>query len=203
MAPSTELNDEDKQPDRVFCDANVLWPVSLVDLTFRLAEIGYHELMWTEDLLTEVRRILVDYKGLPAENAVRFCTQIRATFPDGEIARSVYEERIGRQSGPDPDDHVHSAAAAEGRATVLLTANLGDFPISDVQPCMARHPDDYYCDVLDADPELIDLVLDAMSAHLTRRPVTVAGVIDSLERAGCPKFAARLRSRRRGEASND
>src|SRR5690242_10572329 len=101
-------------PERVFCDANVLWPVSLVDLTFRLAEVGYHEVLWTDDLLNEVARALVEYKGLSPENAETFCRQIRETFPDGEITRAVYEARIGTRSGDDPDDHVHAAAAAEG-----------------------------------------------------------------------------------------
>jgi hypothetical protein len=174
----------------------VLWPVSLVDLTFRLAEIGYHEVLWTEDLLREITRVLVDYKGLPAASADRFCQQIRATFPTGEIRREVYEDRVARQIGPDPDDHVHSAAASEGGATILLTSNTSDFPDQDVKPCVVSTPDDYYCAVLDDDPELVELTLEQMSSHLTRRSITTDDLIDSLERAGCPRFANRLRDRK-------
>jgi len=116
----------------------------LVDLTFRLAEIGYHQVLWTEDLLAELAHVLVDYKGLPPVNAKKFCAEIQATFPEGEISREIYEHRIALQVGPDPDDHVHSAAAAEGSATILLTANLADFPASDASPCVVRKPDEYY-----------------------------------------------------------
>jgi len=196
VAPSTDAPDHDRDRERVFCDTNVLWPVALVDLTFRLAEIGYHEMLWTEDLLAELTRVLVDYKGLPSANAERFCSQIRETFPDGEILRSRYEVRITQQVGPDANDHPHSAAAAAGGATVLLTANVADFPVTDVSPCVARKPDDYYCHVLDDDPELIELVLEEMQGHLTRRQVTIDDLIDALERAGCPTFAKRLRTRR-------
>lgn len=188
-------------PDRVFCDANVLWPVSLVDLTFRLAEVGYHDIVWTEDLLDELTHVLVDHKGLPAKNAERFCEQIRDTFPEGEIPRDAYEHRIAEQSGDDPDDHRHSAAAAEGGATILLTSNVAHFPAADVHPCIVRRPDDYYCDVLDDDPELVEITLEQMSSHLTRPPMTVDEIIGALDRAGCPQFAQRLRDRRHGPAS--
>jgi len=187
-----------ESPTRVFLDANILWPVSLVDLTFRLAEVGYHEIVWTEDLLRELARVLVDYKGLPIENAQRFCQQIRDTFPEGEIPRESYEKRIEHQLGPDKDDHAHSAAAAEGGATILLTANVLDFPDGDVTPCVVREPDDYYCAVLDDDQELVELTLQRMSAHLTRPPVSVDQLIDALQTAGCPRFAERLRVMRAG-----
>ena len=48
----------------------------------------------------ELTHVLVDYKGLPRVNAERFCQQIRETFPEGEIPRADYEERIGQQVGP-------------------------------------------------------------------------------------------------------
>lgn len=115
--------------ERVFPDTNVLYPISLADLTLRLGDIAIHEVLWTEDLLAEVERVLIEPKGLTPEQAAYFCSCIREAFPEGKIDRSEYEQLIAIQTGKDPDDHVHSAAAVGGDATVLITSNVRDFPL--------------------------------------------------------------------------
>lgn len=113
--------------ERVFPDSNVLYPISLADLTLRLGDIAVHEVLWTEDLLAEVERVLVEHKGLPPEQAAYFCSCIREAFPEGEIERAAYADLILSRTGKDPDDHVHSAAAVGGGATVLISANTRDY----------------------------------------------------------------------------
>ncbi len=49
--------------------------------------------------------------------------------------------RLAVEASGDADDSLHSAAAAEAEATILLTTNLKDFPIDDLQPCVALHPE--------------------------------------------------------------
>jgi hypothetical protein len=56
--------------ERVFVDTATLYPVSLADLVLRLAEFGMFDLVWSDHLLLEVERVLVEYKGLPVERAV-------------------------------------------------------------------------------------------------------------------------------------
>jgi len=97
--------------ERVFPDANVLYPISLADLTLRLGDISVHDVLWSEDLLEEVQRVLVDRKGLPQTNASYFCDCIRSAFPEGQIDRHTYAHLISTRTGPDPDDHPHAAAA--------------------------------------------------------------------------------------------
>ena len=53
----------------VFVDANVWYPVVLADLVLRSVEIGRFDLAWTDESLAEVERVLVERKGLTAQNA--------------------------------------------------------------------------------------------------------------------------------------
>lgn len=72
------------------------------------------EFLWSDHLLAEVERVLVDYKGLTGERAIYFCDCIRKAFPKGRVAPEQYLPLVASRSGPDPADHVHSAAAVAG-----------------------------------------------------------------------------------------
>jgi hypothetical protein len=63
--------------DRVFVDTATLYPISLADLVLRLADLGMFELLWSDHLLAEVERVLVQHMGLAAEQAAYFCECIR------------------------------------------------------------------------------------------------------------------------------
>lgn len=62
------------------------------------------------DLLDEIERVLVRERGLSTTKAATYVGHVASTFPDGEIARSIYHDLIDQLSGPDPDDLVHLAA---------------------------------------------------------------------------------------------
>jgi predicted nucleic acid-binding protein len=138
--------------DRVFPDTATLYPISVADLLLRTAELGIVELLRSEHLLSEVARVLTEYKGLPRTAAEYFCDCIRQTFPDGKIERSSYAHLLSTRSGPDPDDHEHSAAASATSATVLLTADRTGFPLRDTLPARRQHPDAYFVELLDRHP---------------------------------------------------
>lgn len=44
---------------RIFVDTNVLFPFSLMDLMLALTEDSIHEVMWTDRLLNEWERVIV------------------------------------------------------------------------------------------------------------------------------------------------
>jgi hypothetical protein len=87
---------------RVFADTNTLYPFYVCDLPRS------------------------GHKSVPVVE--RMCAAIREAFPDGEIPRKAYEHLIDQMPGPDPDDHVHSAAAIGGHANILLTRDAKGFP---------------------------------------------------------------------------
>ena len=43
--------------EKVFPDSNVLYPISVANLTLRLGDLKIHEVLWSEDLLGEVERV--------------------------------------------------------------------------------------------------------------------------------------------------
>lgn len=87
------------------------------------------ELVWSDHLLAEVERVLVEHKGLPVDPARYFCDCIRHAFPSGRVPPEQYMPLVDSRTGPDPDDHVHSAAAVAGGATVILSADRRGYPV--------------------------------------------------------------------------
>ena len=45
---------------RIFVDTNVLFPFSVMDLLLALSEDGVHTVVWTDALLDEWERVIVD-----------------------------------------------------------------------------------------------------------------------------------------------
>lgn len=178
--------------ERVFPDTNVLYPISLADLILRLGDVAFHQVVWSEDLLAEVERVLTKHKGLPAAKATYFCDCVRDAFPEGEIRRADYEHLIETMTGGDADDHPHAAAACAA-ATVLLTFNVGDFPADDVGDVRVVNPDDYLVEAVNEEPLTVRDVIRDMGAQ-RREPQPVEQTLTALERAGCKQFAALARA---------
>ena len=155
----------------VFVDTNVWYPVVLADLVLRSVEIGLFDLAWTDESLTEVERVLVERKGLSAANAAVFGAQVRATAPEGRIDPAAYQHLIAAMTGPDPDDHVHAAAARGGSADVLLTGNVADFPAADVgRTCRVMHPGQLFGELAVTYPIELGRVIAEMAAHRHQPP---------------------------------
>ena len=173
----------------MFPDSNVLYPISVADLLLRLGDLALHQLLWSEDLLEEVERVLVEGKGLTRPQAIYFGVCIRDAFPHGQIERNAYEPLlIGTRTGRDPSDHVHSAAAVAGRATILLTSDLRGFPKRDLGEVRKATPDAYFTEMLDAHPEEVLMVLHEMGTQ-RRDPRPIEETLAALDRAGMKRFA--------------
>jgi predicted nucleic acid-binding protein len=178
----------------VFIDTNVWYPVVLADLVLRSVEIGLFDLAWTDESLAEVERVLVERKGLSAANAAVFGAQVRATAPRGRIDPAVYRPLIAAMTGPDPGDHVHAAAARAGRADVLLTSNVVDFPVADVGlTCRVLHPDGLFSKLAATYPIELGRVIAEMAAHRHRPPMTPEDILDRLDAMGLHAMVDALR----------
>lgn len=178
----------------VFIDTNVWYPVVLADLVLRSVEIGLFDLAWTDESLAEVERVLVERKGLTAQNAAVFGAQVRATAPRGRIDPAVYRPLIAEMTGPDPGDHVHAAAARGGRADVLLTINIADFPAADVGPtCRVLHPGDLFGELAGSCPIELGRLIAEMAAHRKRPPMTPDDILDRLDALGFHDMISALR----------
>lgn len=182
---------------RVFVDTNVLFPASLADLTLSAAEYGLFELVYSDHLLEEIHRVLVDNKGLAPANAQRFIDEICQTFPNGRLTASTYDSAAALWTGPDDADLMHLAAAAESGAAVLITNNTKDFepavaPAGVIKPTVMT-ADEFFCSLLDEgfDEDLVNVINGMISAN-RRPPQSWDAMMQRLSTVGLSQFVDRL-----------
>jgi hypothetical protein len=119
--------------------------------------------------------------------------QMRISFPDALV--TGWETLIPTIHLPDPDDRHVVAAAWAGRADVIVTDNLTDFPPSALPAPLTRQSlDDFLPDALHLGPSQ---VLTAVQAIATRTgksgpAMTARDVAVYLQKHGTPAFGERL-----------
>ena len=174
-----------------FLDTCVLYPAYLCDTLLRLAEASAFRVLWSADVLAELRRNVMD-RGVPADRIDRRIGQMTRAFPDAMV--TGYESLIEGMTNEAKDRHA-LAAAVRANAEVLVTFNLRDFPEPALKPydIVALHPDEFLLDTLDLYPGLTVAVLREQAAAYQREPTSVTGLLVLLERTGVPKFAAEVR----------
>ncbi|MFD1076675.1 PIN domain-containing protein [Longispora fulva] len=157
----------------------------------RLAEASAYRPLWSPDVLTELRRNVIE-RGVPEERVDRRISQMGKAFPDALV--TGYESLIGGMTNDPKDRHI-LAAAVRAHAEVIVTLNLRDFPEPALKPydVIAVTPDEFLLDQLDLYPGTTIGVLRQQAAAHRREPKTVLGLLTFLERSGLPQFAAEVR----------
>ncbi|WP_081642902.1 PIN domain-containing protein [Nocardiopsis sp. CNS-639] len=173
-----------------FLDTCVLYPAYLCDTLLRLAVAGSYRPLWSDDVLGELRRKLVQ-RGIEPGRVDRRISQMKRSFPDATVRG--YETLISGMENDPKDRHV-LAGAVRASAEVVVTFNTKDFPDVALKPydLLAVHPDEFLLDQLDLYPGLTLDVLEKQAASYRREPTTVPGVLALLERTGVPRFAAEV-----------
>lgn len=179
----------------VIYDANVLWPSVLRDLLIRIAQVRLVRARWTEQILDETFRTLVERRpDLDPERLARTRGLMNQAIPDVVVAG--YEPLIEVLELPDPDDRHVLAAAIKVGAQMIVTTNLKDFPADRLAPwnVEARHPDQFLHAMVDLDPKRVFGIVQQMADARSRRPMDVDEVLSALSRAGLVETVAALRS---------
>lgn len=178
----------------VVYDASVLHPAPLRDLLVRVAEAGLVRARWTDEILDECFRSILERRtDLSAERLARTRALMIEAVPDCLVIG--YEGLIPNLDLPDPDDRHVLAAAIRAHAQVIVTANLQDFPREAVEPfdIEARGPDKFVKNLIDLDPGTVSRVLRDQAADLRAPPRSVEEVVDALQEAGLKESAPELR----------
>jgi predicted nucleic acid-binding protein len=175
----------------VVLDACVLAPYPLVNVLLRLADTGIYRPLWSQHILAETRRTMVDKLGVSPTKADKRLNMMRDNFIDAEV--TGYEELISAMGNNEKDRHVLAAAVRE-RAEVIVTADRSGFPAGAVEPynIEVRHPDDFLLDQLDLYEEATHAALSGMLAAWTNPPFTARQLLDVLA-TQVPNFAAEAR----------
>ena len=173
-------------------DANVLFPTILREILTDLAAAGLYEPLWSDRILAEWRhaaaRLGTDQDAVAgAEIALLSARFPAASMPDdGDACIDL--------NLPDPADRHVLEAAIAGRADLIVTANLRDFPEGIMRGIGLRalHPDAF---LLDCHARAPGLVADA--AHAARdKAARMGGDIplrDMLKRSRLPRLARALK----------
>lgn len=174
-------------------DANTLYPAPLRDLLLSLAVAGLYHARWTTRIHDEWVRNLVQNRPDIAGRLASLVELMNRAVPDCLIQN--YEPLIDALTLPDPDDRHVLAAAITGHADAIVTFNLKDFPgaVLARYNIEAQHPDDFVMNQLELRELDALAAIKAMRSRLRRPPQSAAELITTLERAGLPATAARLR----------
>jgi predicted nucleic acid-binding protein len=177
----------------VVLDACVLIPAALRDTLLRTAHIGLYRAQWSEHILDEMQRNLVEHGMTTEAGAEQLRVRLQDAFAAALVPRESYETLIPVMRNDPKDRHVLAAAVACG-AQVIVTMNLRDFPgeALNVHRIEAQHPDQFLEHLYHVNPEALHHVVTAQAAALLAPPLTVSQVLEVLALTA-PRFAALVR----------
>jgi len=129
-------------------------------------------------------------------------TQVREiTFAEAvrEALVTGYQDWIPQVELPDPDDRHVVAAAIVGKAEVIVTLNLKDFPAAALAPfgIEALHPDEFLVRLFGQDPDAVCEAVRRQRANLKNPPYTAEELLARLADNGVPRLAQLLEGRRK------
>jgi predicted nucleic acid-binding protein len=176
-------------------DANVLYPSVLRDVLIRVAAAGLVQAKWTETILDETfRNLQANRPDLDPDRLRRTREAMKGAVRDCLVLG--YEPLIPAVELPDPDDRHVLAAAIRAKAQVIVTFNVKDFPQDALAPwdVEAAHPDAFLEAQIDLNPQIVYAVLQRIADSCKRPPLTVADLLETLERTGLVASVAALRA---------
>jgi predicted nucleic acid-binding protein len=181
-------------------DTCVLVPSRARDVLLEIASTGVYRPLWSSEILTELDRtlrLLLARRGASPEKTDAYLThlfrQMRIIFPDALV--TGWEPLIATIQLPDPDDRHVVAAAWAGRADVIVTDNLADFPPAALPSSLTRQSlDEFLLDILDLHTAQVVTAVRAVANRTGKfgPPMTASGIAAYLSKHGTPAFGERL-----------
>lgn len=177
-----------------FYDANVLYPSELRNLLMHPALTGLFRATWSNGVHDEwIEALLRNRPDLTRERLERTRMLMDRHATDALV--TGYEDLIPALHLPDPDDRHVLAAAIRGRADVIVTINIRDFPADVLAPfgIAAQHPDEFVMHLLDLAPGLVAGAARNHRESLKNPPKTIESYLNTLEQQGLTQSASVLR----------
>ena len=181
-------------------DTCVLVPSRARDVLLEVASTGAYRPLWSSEILAELDRtlrLLLGKRGVSQEETHAYMTrlfrQMETAFPDALV--TDWESLVATVQLPDPDDWHVVAAARAGRADVIVTDNLADFPaVALPAPLVRQSLDDFLLDTFDLHPGLVVSSVRAIASRTGRSgpPMTARDIATYLQVHNTPAFGERL-----------
>jgi predicted nucleic acid-binding protein len=177
-----------------FYDANVLYSAALRDLLMVLTNTGLFRVKWSRAVQEEwISNLLKNRPDLTREKLER--TRLLMDKHAIDAVVTGYEHLIPSVNLPDPNDRHVVAAAIHGRADVIVTMNLKDFPAGVLAPLnlQAQHPDEFVLHLVDLAPGAVIRATEEHRGSLKNPPKTLEDYLDTLESQGLTQTSSVLR----------
>ncbi len=178
----------------VVYDACVLYPAPLRDLLVRIAAAGIVRARWTDEILDECfRAILQQRTDLDADALTRTRILLVQAIPESTV--DSYDSLIPKLQLPDLDDRHVLAAAITCGAGAIVTMNLRDFPDNALSRygITAVHPDNFVLELTDRYPDKITSIIAQQSSALRRPSMSTLQLLERLEHCGLKQSSLGLR----------
>lgn len=160
-----------------------------------LTNTGLFRVRWSRAVQDEwVSSLLKNRPDLTRDRVERARRLMDVHAPDALV--TGYEHLIEGLQLPDPNDRHVLAAAIRGRADVIVTMNLKDFPSTTLKPLSieAQHPDAFILHLLSLSPALVCHSAEHHRQTLKKPPKTLDQYLDTLEAQGLIQTVSILRN---------
>lgn len=170
-------------------DSCVLYPYELRCLLLEAAQEGIYRVHWSQKILDDTVRNLVEDGRIDPSKATRLCSVMAAAFPEARVDPPP-ELDIGLSC--DPGDRHVLAAAVTAKAEVIVTHNIRHFPPESTDPLgiQALTPDQFLCNLLDLADAAIHGCLRQMALQ-QRSPKRTLEVLLRILSRDAPIFSSR------------
>lgn len=170
-----------------FLDASVLYPAPLRDLLLELAVSDLYHAKWSNTVHEEwIRALRRTRDDLSREQLERTRNLMNAHVRDALV--HDFEDLIEILQLPDPNDRHVLAAAIKGRADLIVTTNLKDFPMKVLGRwgMEVQHPDAFLTHQFHlSQPKFLEAVR-TVRLRLKNPPKSVEEYLDILRKQGLP-----------------
>jgi predicted nucleic acid-binding protein len=163
----------------VVLDACVLIPASIRDALLRAAEEEMYRLHWSDLILEEVRRNLVNKGMTTAKDAKDLIDEMQRFFPESKV--HGFESLIPSMTNDEKDRHV-LAVAIVSNSQVIVTSNIRDFPEASLSPFGVRTqtPDQFLTHLLHLNPQGMVELLTQQARDLGNPPMSLQELLEEL-----------------------
>jgi predicted nucleic acid-binding protein len=174
---------------RVVLDANVLYPASLRDSLLRLAERELYDLYWSDRILEEVTRNLIEDGRASPVQAERLVEHMTSAFDAACVPENEIRDLEDAMRNDPKDRHVLAAAVAIDAETVV-TRNTKDCPaeVCSTVGVEILDPDDFLLVLYEIDPSLVYGVIVEQAADLLNPPMSLDELLGHLSQSA-PRFS--------------
>jgi predicted nucleic acid-binding protein len=184
-------------PLRALLDANVLYPAELRSFLLYLAVAELYQPKWSEEIHEEwISSLLANRLDLTRNQLERTRELMQKAAPDALV--TGYAALMPRLALPDPGDRHILAAAIKGRAAVIVTKNLKDFPPGALAPfgIQAQSPDAFCLRLLQQSGIEVQQAAEQHRLSLKNPAKTRAEYLDTLASQGLLQTVETLRNSR-------